>query len=170
MPVATRRSARLPHRWMKRVRNAVVVYLVVGFLTSLVGFNLLGAVFFSGPLFGRVVDSNGHGIRGAFVAYEWAGQSFHGSTGCQTAAIVRSGVGGFYVVPWQGWRLFHAMGWGSRLWGRPSGLPDTSRRRTGTATPFSCRCRSKGSTWTRLPASSTSGIASGGPTEVAAWS
>lgn len=112
MSVAAREGTRLPRRWMKRIRGAVVVYLVVGFLTSLVGFNLLGAVFFSGPLFGRVVDSNGHGIRGAFVAYEWRGRSFHGSTGCQAAAIVRSGGGGFYVVPWQGWRLFHAMGWG----------------------------------------------------------
>lgn len=111
MSVAPGGSARPPRPWIKRIRNAVVVYLVVGILTSLLGFNLLGAVFFSGPLFGRVVDSNGHGIRGAFVAYAWAGQSFHGSTGCQAAAIVRSGVGGFYVVPWQGWRLFHAMGW-----------------------------------------------------------
>lgn len=112
MSEAAQGNARSPCRWLKRLRAAGVAYLIVGLLTSVIGFNLLGAVFFSGPLFGRVVDSNGRGIRGAFVAYEWKGQSFHGSTGCQAAAIVRAGIGGFYVVPWQGWRLVVAMGWG----------------------------------------------------------
>jgi hypothetical protein len=97
---------------LKRIGVGVGVYLLVGFLTSFLGFNLLGAVFMSGPLVGRVVDANGHGIPGAFVSYEWRGQSYHGTTGCKAAAIVRSGPGGVYFIPWQGWRLVFATGWG----------------------------------------------------------
>lgn len=95
-----------------RIVVGAAIYLGVAFATSFIGFNLLGAVFLSGPLIGRVTDAQGHGIRGAFVAYEWGGRSLHGATGCKAAAIVRTGFGGFYVVPWQGWRLFYKFGWG----------------------------------------------------------
>lgn len=112
MSEETQESARPRLRWLKRIGIGVGVYLLVGFLTSFLGLNLLGAVFFSGPLIGRVTDANGRGIPGAFVSYEWRGQSYHGSTGCKAAAIVRSRSGGFYFIPWQGWRLVFATGWG----------------------------------------------------------
>lgn len=108
----TQGVARPPRRWLKRIGIGVGVYLLVGFLTSFLGFNLLGAVSMSGPLVGRVVDVNGRSMPGAFVSYEWKGRSFHGATGCKAAAVVRSGVGGIYFVPWQGWRLVFATGWG----------------------------------------------------------
>jgi len=98
--------------WLRRVAIYVGTYALVAFAASFFGFNFFGAAFYSGPLVGRVSDADGHGIEGAFVAYEWSGQSLHGSTECKTAAIVRSGFGGLYFVPWQGWRLFTATGWG----------------------------------------------------------
>lgn len=112
MSEGTQGIARPPRRWLKRIGIGIGVYLLVGFLTSFLGFNLLGAVFTSGPLVGRVIDVNGHGIPGAFVSYEWKGQSYHGTTGCKAAAVVRSGAGGIYFIPWQGWRLVFATGWG----------------------------------------------------------
>lgn len=98
--------------WLRRTAIGVVTYALVALAASFFGFNFFGAAFYSGPLVGRVSDADGHGIDGAFVAYEWSGQSLHGSTGCKAAAIVRSGFGGIYFVPWQGWRLFTATGWG----------------------------------------------------------
>lgn len=98
--------------WLRRVAVGFGIYLLVGFLTSFLGFNLLGAIFSSGPFIGRVVDASGKGIPDAFVSYEWKGQSLHGTTGCKAAAIVRTGAGGTYFVPWQGWRLVFATGWG----------------------------------------------------------
>jgi len=99
-------------RFLRRSLWALGIYLAVGLATSILGFNLLGAVFKSGPLFGRITDADGHGIAGAFVSYEWSGSSYHGSTGCEAAAITRTWPGGFYIIPWQGWRLFYAYGWG----------------------------------------------------------
>lgn len=112
MSETVQRVGRLRRRWLRRIVIAVVLFLVVGFLGSFVGLNLLGAVFSSGPIVGRVVDTNGQGIPGAFVSYEWSGRSYHGSTGCKAAVLVRTGPDGTYVVPWQGWRLFFATGWG----------------------------------------------------------
>src|SRR3569623_1085839 len=98
-------------RWMQRAFVALGVYLVVGFLGQFIGLNLLGALFRSGPYAGRITDSAGAPIPGAFVAYAWSGQSAHGTTGCQAATLTRTGASGFYWTGWQGWRRVLTHGW-----------------------------------------------------------
>lgn len=112
MSETAQRLERPRRRWLRRIVIAAVLLVVVGFLGSFLGFNLFGAVFLSGPIVGKVVDVNGQGIPGAFVSYEWSGRAYHGSTGCKAAVLVRTGSEGSYVVPWQGWRLLFARGWG----------------------------------------------------------
>lgn len=112
MSETAQRGGRPQRPWVRRIVVAIGLFLVVGFLGSFLGFNLFGAVFSSGPIVGRLVDANGQGIPGAFVSYEWNGRSYHGSTGCKAAVLVRTGPEGAYVVPWQGWRLLFATGWG----------------------------------------------------------